>query len=162
MFYNLKSIEQTGKLFNILENCKGVKQIITYHPEGDVFTHLIQTLKCAMRETSDLDLIFAAMLHDVGKQIDSKGHEDYAVKMLNGLISDKTAWLIKNHMRFWYFIHGDMRKLSSVKNLHQNKWIADLCMLVRWDKIARNPYLKIEYDRVKIIDKLQQQQREKI
>lgn len=160
MFYNLKRIDQIGKLFNILENCQGVNQAEKYHPEGDVFIHSIQVLKWAMRESTDIDLIFAAMLHDVGKQIDKKGHEDYSIKMLNGLISNKTAWLIKNHMRFWYFIRGDMRKLSSVKDLHQNKWIPDLCMLARWDKLGRNPHLKIEYNRIEIIEKLQKIQTE--
>ena len=69
-------------LFDALESCRNVAQMEKHHPEGDVFTHSVQALEIAMRESDDLDLIFAAMLHDVGKKIDTKGHEQYALEML--------------------------------------------------------------------------------
>lgn len=146
-----KNIE---KLFDIMEGCQGIEQVAKYHPEGDVFTHLLQVLHCAMLETDNLDLIFAAMLHDVGKQIESNGHANHAITMLDGLISEKTAWLIKNHMRFWDLIEGEMRKQSKVKELFGHPWFVDLCMLVRWDKMGRNPHLHLNYDKSRIIDKI--------
>ena len=91
MFYNLTSIESVGTLFNILEKCRGVEQNAEHHPEGDVFTHSVQVLHHALRET-----IFAAMLHDVDKQVQNNGHDEIAIQMLNGKISEKTAWLIEN------------------------------------------------------------------
>jgi len=154
MFYDFKKIEGVGNLFNILENCKGVEQMDLHHPEGDVFIHSVQCLQWAFRESKDIDLIFAAMLHDVGKQVDSKGHENYALQLLEGLISEKTAWLIKNHMRIWTLILGEMKKLKKVTDFIDHKWIPELVLLARWDKMARNPNKKINYDRMEIVDRL--------
>ena len=154
MFYNLTSIESVGTLFNILEKCRGVEQNAEHHPEGDVFVHSVQVLYHALRETNDIDLIFAAMLHDVGKQVQNNGHDEIAIQMLDGKISEKTAWLIENHMRFWTFVLGDMKRLSKVQYLRNHEWFPDLVMLCRWDKLGRNPNKKCTYDRISIVDKL--------
>lgn len=154
MFYNFIKIEEFDPLFRTLEKCRGVEQMEEHHPEGDVFIHSLQVLKWAFRESNDIDLIIAAMLHDVGKQIGSRGHEQYAVKMLKGFISPKTAWLIENHMRFWYFILGDMKKLSKVKELGSHVWFKDLAILARWDKLGRKKNQQIDYDRIEILDRL--------
>jgi len=141
-------------LFDILDQTKGVKQMEIHHPEGDVFTHSLQVMNIAFRETFDTDLILAAMLHDVGNAIESKGHEKIAVEWLEGKISVKTAWLIENHMRFWYFILGDMRKLSKVKSLSDHGWLPELALLARWDKMGRNPNKKTKLDKFAILEKL--------
>lgn len=154
MFYDLEKIKNSAPLFDSLEKCCSVQQSEVHHPEGNVFIHSIQVLNMAIKESDDLDLIIAAMLHDIGKQINSLGHEDWSVKLVKGFISEKTEWLILNHMRIWYFILGDMKKLKKVKELYQNKWFNDLILLARWDKMGRNPNKKIKYDRAKIIEKL--------
>lgn len=143
-----------GPLFDILEKTKGVEQKEIHHPEGDVFTHSLQVLSLAFRETKDTDLILAAMLHDIGKAFDDKGHDKIAIEVLDPLVSTKTLWLIENHMRFWYFILGEMRKLSKVQELANHGWLPELALLARWDKMGRNPNRKIKYDRDKIIERL--------
>ena len=154
MFYNFTKISRFAPLFKALEKCKGVEQNAEHHPEGDVFTHSLQCLYWAFKETEDVDLIVAAMTHDVGKCVQKLGHHEYSVKMLEGSISAKTEWLVYNHMRFWDMMLGGMRKKSKVDALVQNKWFPDLCRLARFDKLGRNPNKKIEYDRNKILDKL--------
>jgi len=153
MFYEFNY--KMYSLFDALEQCRGVYQDPEYHPEGDVFVHSVQCLKWAMKESNDLDLIFAAMLHDVGKKIESKGHEKWSLKILEGQISDKTAWIIENHMRIWYYILGDMKKHSKVQELATHPWLPDLVQVARWDKLARNPNKKVNYDRVEIMDRLE-------
>lgn len=156
MFYDLQKINKTHPLFNVLEQCRGIHQAPEHHPEGDVFTHSVQVLWWAFKESTDIDLIFAAMLHDVGKRIDSKGHEKYSVKFVDGYISEKTEWLILNHMRFWYFVLGDMKKRSKVESIAGHKWLPELALLARWDKLGRNPNKRIEYDRLDVIHRLRQ------
>lgn len=141
-------------LFWVLEETKDVVQMEIHHPEGDVFTHSLQVLQIAFRETIDTDLILAAMLHDVGKVGNSRGHEKIAVELLDCHCSAKTLWLIEHHMRIWYLLLGEMRKRSKVEFLINHPWLPDLIMLARWDKIGRNPRRKITYDKEKIIDRL--------
>ena len=141
-------------LFWVLEENKGIEQHKLYHPEGDVFNHSLQSVYVAFRETIDTDLILAALLHDVGKACNKLGHDNIAVEMLNCHCSPKTLWLIENHMRIWYFLSGDMHKLSKVKELIGHPWISELIHLARIDKAARNPNRRIKYDKQDIIDRL--------
>ena len=150
-FYNFDRVDKTGPLFGALERCRAVQQDPRYHPEGDVFTHSLQVFNKARRESTDADLLLAALLHDVGKVIDPYGHEKLGVQMLSGFISDKTTWLIENHMRFWYLVYGDMRKRQKVLSLRENEWFADLVMLCRWDKMGRVAGWQPKYDRVDFI-----------
>jgi hypothetical protein len=154
MFYNFTIISKFDPFFKYLEKCKGIMQRKDYHPEGDVLGHSMQVLSFAFRESNDIDLIMAAMLHDIGKCIDGHGHEKYSADLLKEYISEKTKWLILNHIRFWSFILGDMKKLSKVKKLGTHEWLPDLVMLARWDKAGRNPNKNVEYDRLEILGKL--------
>lgn len=146
--------EIMNPLFDMLEQTRGVEQMDIYHPEGDVFNHSLQVMAWAFRETYDTDLILAAMLHDIGKTANNKGHDKIAVEWLGSLVSAKTSWLIENHMRFWYFILGDMKKLSKVQHLANHPWLSELALLARWDKMGRNPNRKIEYNKAGIINRL--------
>lgn len=141
-------------LFEALEACRNVAQSPVHHPEGDVFVHSLQTLKWAFRESDDTDLILAAMLHDVGKSVDSRGHEEVAVEWLSPHLSAKSLWLVGQHMRIWPFMTGEMRKLSKVRDLAGHPWLPELILLSRWDKLARNPRARVAYDKGKIIEGL--------
>lgn len=141
-------------LFTVFERTKGVIQMEEHHPEGDVFTHSLQVLQWAFRETVDTDLILAAMLHDVGKALDSKGHDKIGAELLKPFVSVKTQWLIEQHMRFWCLVLGEMRKLSKVKDLAGHPWIPELLLLARWDKLGRDPRKQTKYDRCYIMDRL--------
>ena len=83
------TLENTKEIFNILEFCKEIKQDPKWHPEGTVFNHSLQALKWAFRESDDIDLILAAMLHDIGKSVNSHGHEKIGCELLNNYVSVK-------------------------------------------------------------------------
>lgn len=156
MFYDLKKIEAMQPLFQCLENCRGVEQNPEHHPEGDVFSHSIQVLNLALRESDDLDLFFAAMLHDIGKQVHTLGHEKYSCDMLAGKISEKTEWLISQHIRIKWFLSGEMKDKKKIHYLYNHQWFPELILLTRWDTMGRRPSHKPEYSRVDIIHKITQ------
>jgi len=134
-------------LFKMLENCRGVEQMFIHHPEGDVFTHSLQTLYCGFRESNDTDLLLAAMLHDVGKKENSLGHEQIAIEWLEPFASVKTRWLIQHHMRVWTYLKGEMKRAKKCAGLVKHPWLPELIQLARWDKMGRNPNKKIIYDK---------------
>lgn len=146
--------EMLRRPFILLELCKGKVQMEEHHPEGDVFTHSLQVMEWAFRETIDTDLILAALFHDVGKIEISKGHAKIGIEMLWESLSVKSLWLIEHHMRFWSLILGEMRKLSKVQELLNHPWLPDLCAIARWDKLGRNPNKRVIYDKQNIIDRL--------
>jgi len=141
-------------LFQLLEFTQGVQQLERHHPEGDVFIHSIQVMNIAFRETSDTDLILAAMLHDVGKAWKSHGHAKIGADVVRTHVSEKTRWLIEHHMRFWDFILGDMKKLSKVKFLIDHPWLGELSALARFDKMGRKKNYIVKYDKSSIIERL--------
>ncbi len=147
--------EILNPLFDILERCRGLEQMEIHHPEGDVFIHSLQVLQHAMRESTDIDVILAAMLHDIGKIEDTKCHDKKAIEMLKShYLSGKTLWLIENHMRFWYYILGDMKKLNKVRELAEHPWMPDLLQVARWDKMGRRPNYIPNYDRTELINRI--------
>ena len=141
-------------LFDILDKCDGVKQEKKYHPEEDLLNHSLQTMGWAFRETNDTDLILAALLHDVGKTIIRRGHEKESVILLEDLVSAKTLFLIKHHMRIWAYLKGEMKKLSKVQFLASHPWLPELVQLARFDELGRNPNRRPKYDKESIVKKL--------
>ena len=154
MYYNIYSETNIRFLLYLVEECRYVKQELNYHPEGDVYNHSLQVLFIAFRESRDIDLILAGLLHDVGKIIDSKGHENYGVEILEGYVSDKTIWLVENHMRIKYFLSGELKKRKKVLMLFNNDWFKDLILLNRWDNMGRKPNFNSSCDKNKILDRL--------
>src|SRR3954465_118428 len=69
------------------------------HPEGDVLYHSLQVFEQAKDvRPYDEEFLTAALLHDVGKGIDPTDHVAAALQALDGLITERTAWLIENHI----------------------------------------------------------------
>lgn len=148
------TVENTKMLFWFLEKCIGVEQSPTWHPEGDVFTHSLQVGLLALRETTDVDLIWGAFLHDVGKIVLSKEHPRIGCVLLRPYVSIKTLFLIEQHMRIWAYLNGEMKKLSKCKYLVNHPWLSELIQLSRWDRMGRNPNRKVSYDKIKLIERL--------
>ncbi|HWG45052.1 MAG TPA: HD domain-containing protein [Gemmataceae bacterium] len=79
-----------------LENVQGSP---VYHPEGDVLYHSLQVFELARdRRPYDEEFLLAALLHDVGKGLDRSNHVEAALQALDGLITERTRFLIEHHM----------------------------------------------------------------
>lgn len=142
--------------FAYLEKCQGVEQMEKHHPEGDVLNHSLQCFQWALRESTDIDLVLAALLHDIGKIENFKGHEKIAIKWLGGICSVKTLWLIEHHMRIWNLLLGQMRRKKKVEYLIGHCWLPELISLARWDKMARNPNKQIQLNKDELTNRLNQ------
>lgn len=147
------TLENTKEILFYVEQCGYVQQGEEHHPEGNVLNHLIQTFQCACRETNDLDIILAALLHDVGKAVNKLGHDKIACDLLKNYVSIKTLFLIEHHMRIWEYLEGSMKKLSKCKFLATHPWLPELIQLARFDKRGRKPK-QVIYDKEDIIKKL--------
>jgi predicted nucleotidyltransferase len=79
-----------------LENVQGPA---AYHPEGDVLYHSLQVFELARdRRPYDEEFLLAALLHDVGKGLDRRNHVEAGLQALDGLITERTYFLIEHHM----------------------------------------------------------------
>jgi predicted HD phosphohydrolase len=117
-----------------LENVAGHP---VYHPEGDVLYHSLQVFELAREERGyDEEFLLAALLHDVGKGLDPAHHVEAALQALDGLITERTQFLIANHMHAQDYRAGTlgarMRRL-----LEASPDFEDLLLLVECDRKGR-------------------------
>ncbi len=75
-----------------LDALQNISQSKKYHPEGDVWTHTMLVLEEAAKMSPELDVRFAALVHDLGKANTPKdmlpkhfGHEERGVTIIENL-----------------------------------------------------------------------------
>lgn len=116
----IEDLDQLGILEHILPDlvaCKGVKQGRKFHAEGDVWTHNLLIME-ALGEDASPELIWAALLHDIGKpnvkyveeaenHITFYGHAEKSVQMARDILNtlkfsntqkDNILWIIAHHI----------------------------------------------------------------
>ncbi len=111
-------LDEAGLLKEILPAIKalqGVEQPAQYHPEGDVWTHVMMMLEAMGKATPTLAL--GVLFHDVGKpptfriaeRIRFDGHVEAGERMARGILAkfrcsteqiERVAALVANHMKF--------------------------------------------------------------
>jgi hypothetical protein len=119
-----------------LEN---VGQSARHHPEGDVLYHSLQVFELAREERAyDEEFLLAALLHDVGKGIDPYDHVTAGLSALDGLITERTHFLIEHHMHAHDYRTGKLgARLKRV--LEASPDFDDLMLLRRLDDAGRVP-----------------------
>src|SRR5262249_24447058 len=115
----------------------GVKQSPKYHPEGDALYHSLQVFELAREERPfDEEFLLAALLHDVGKAIDSSDHVAAGLQALEGAITDRTATLIGHHMDAHAYREGTLGARAATR-LRSLEDFEDLMLLNQLDRRGR-------------------------
>jgi HD domain len=119
-----------------LEN---VQQSPVHHPEGDVLYHSLQVFELAKEHRSyDVEFLQAALLHDVGKGIDPHDHVAAGLEVLEGLISERTAFFIEHHMHALEYKVGTLGAKMK-QRLRASPDFDDLMLLRELDSAGRVP-----------------------
>lgn len=114
-----------------------VKQNPKYHPEGDALYHSLQVFDLARWVRGfDEEFLLAALLHDVGKGIDPHDHVAAGLEALEGLISERTEWLIAHHMEGHEYRARTLGERAR-RRLEESEWIEDLVLLSELDEQGR-------------------------
>ena len=110
-----------------------------HHPEGDALYHSLQVFDLAYEEKPyDEEFLLAALLHDVGKGIDPLDHVTSGLEALEGFITERTEWLIANHMLTHQIQDGTIGARAK-RRLQQNPDYEDLILLGECDRAGRIP-----------------------
>lgn len=119
-----------------LEN---VKQGAKHHPEGDVLYHSLQVFEQARdRRPYDVEFLLAALLHDIGKGLDPSDHVGAALQALEGLITERTLFLIEHHMIAHEYRMGTLG-VKQRRRLEASEDLEDLLLLRECDDAGRVP-----------------------
>ena len=125
--------------YSLLLPLENVKQHPKYHPEGDVLFHSLQVFDLACDALPyDEEFLLAALLHDVGKGIDSGAHVESGLEALSGFITERTFWLIGNHMEAHRIYDGTIGSRAH-RRLRENESYEELLLLSECDRAGRVP-----------------------
>jgi hypothetical protein len=114
-----------------------VRQSAKYHPEGDVLYHSLQVFERAREKRPyDEEFLLAALLHDIGKGINPADHVSAALEALDGLISDRTRYLIEHHMDANVYREGTIGARLK-QRLEASPDFDDLMLLNQCDRAGR-------------------------
>jgi poly(A) polymerase len=153
--YGFELLDSTGLLRQILPEVKafqGVEQPPEFHPEGDVWTHVLMMLDQLQNPPPTLAL--GVLLHDVGKpstfrradRIRFDGHAEVGAAMTEGILQrlklanddiQQVSSLVANHMKF-----KDVKsmRLSTLKRFLRLPNFDQHLELHRLDCLASNGY----------------------
>jgi poly(A) polymerase len=166
--YGLELLDSSGLLQYVLPQVKafqGVAQPPEYHPEGDVWTHVLIMLGELHHPSHTLAL--GVLMHDVGKpptfrvadRIRFDGHAEVGAEMTKKILSglkfpnddlERVTSLVANHMRF-----KDVRqmRLSTLKRFLSLPHFDEHLELHRLDCLASNGYTdSYDYVRAKLAE----------
>ncbi len=137
-------VENMVNLLKVMEGPKLGYQI-------DRYQHSLQSATRALRADESLDLVVAALLHDVGDAIAPENHSATAAAMLRPYVDDETHWVVQHHGLFqgyYYFHHmGGDRNARDVYGDHEHY---DACVkfCAEYDQNCFDP----DYDTLPIED----------
>ncbi len=116
-FEVLREVRALKILFPELDCLYEVTQPVEHHPEGSVGIHTMMVLDAAAKLTTDIDVRFATLMHDLGKGVTPKnlwpkhhGHEQAGVPLVDKLskryrIPKKTSLLAEKVTQWHGIIH---------------------------------------------------------
>ena len=140
---NDDDVDRYAVFRSLLLPLEEVKQSPQWHPEGDALYHSLQVFELARdRVPYDEEFLLAALLHDVGKAIDRHDHVAAGLTALEGLITERTAFLIANHMAAHDLADGTLGHRASIR-LRSEEHFEDLELLQELDRAGRQPGARV-------------------
>jgi hypothetical protein len=121
----------------LLKPLEKVQQNPAWHPEGDALYHSLQVFELARHQQPyDEEFLLAAILHDVGKAIDSHDHVAAGLDALEGAITPRTQFLIAHHMDAHALHDGSIGHRAKLR-LEESPDFDDLVLLGEIDRAGR-------------------------
>ena len=152
------ALDSSGLLEHVLPEVaamRGVAQPPEFHPEGDVWTHVLAMLRIKKRSASPT-LAWGILLHDVGKpptytetdRIRFNGHDKVGAAMSEEVCdrlrmpkarAARIRDLVANHMRF---MHVEKMREARLKRFLREPYFGELLELHRVDCLASHANLR--------------------
>jgi hypothetical protein len=124
---------------NLLVPLAKIDQDRKRHPEGDVLYHSLQVFRLACEERPyDEEFLLAALLHDVGKGIDTHDQIAAGLAALGDFISERTIWLIENLALAKSYLNGTIG-IRARRRLQHSESYEEVVLLAKCDTAGRVP-----------------------
>jgi predicted HD phosphohydrolase len=104
--------------------------------------HSLQTATRALRDGADDELVFAALLHDIGDEVAPFNHSEMAAAIVRPYVRPEVAWIVEHHGLFqnYYYVHHLGGDRNARDRLRDHPWYA-ACVhfCAAWDQCSFDP-----------------------
>lgn len=104
--------------------------------------HSLQTATRAEDDGTDDEMIFGALLHDLGDMLAPENHSQYAASIVRPYVREQVTWIVEHHGLFqmYYYAHHVGGNREAREAYRKHKWFADCERFCeRWDQAAFDP-----------------------
>lgn len=108
----------------------------------DRYTHSLQTATRARRDGADVEMVVAALLHDVGDDLSPFDHSSVAAAILRPYVRPEVTWIVEQHGLFqsYYFAHHYDQNRHARDRFRDHPWFASCAAFCeRWDQTSFDP-----------------------
>lgn len=134
------------KMIDLLNELKGP----TLGYRVDRYEHSLQTATRAFREGARVDMVVAALLHDVGDAMAPANHAELAASILEPYVDEEAAWVVEHHGLFQGYHYFDKIGLDpNARERHRKNPYFDATahFCGSWDQVSFDPdYQTMELD----------------
>ena len=108
----------------------------------DRLQHSLQSATRAEDAGADIELVVAALVHDLGDDLAPENHSQMAAAIIRPYVREEVTWIIEHHGVFQMYYYGDAAGLN--KNEREryrgHKWFDSCERFCRdWDQMAFDP-----------------------
>ncbi len=110
--------------------------------EVDQLAHSLQTATRAERDGASLDIVAAALVHDLGKTISNANHPAVAAEIVRPWLSEEATWVIKVHQDFQgihYFARMGLDPMMRLRHADHPSYALAAHFVDEWDNRAFDP-----------------------
>lgn len=126
--------DRFGALRLMLEPLARFRMDPLWHPEGDALYHSLQVFELGRAARPyDEEFLLACLLHDVGLAVDPKRPVEAALAALDGLVTERTLFLIENRPAATLYIQTG----ECPKALKKSDDFEELLLLARCNRDGR-------------------------
>ena len=104
--------------------------------------HSLQTASRALREEASDEMVVAALLHDIGDEIEPLNHSELAASVLKPFVSERTRWIVEKHGLFqtYYYNHHYGKDPDLRDEFQGHKFYEDTINFCHnWDQSSFDP-----------------------
>jgi hypothetical protein len=129
-------IDRWQQFLSLLRPLENIRMPHPFYQTGDALFHSLQAFEHAVANSPyDEELLLAALLHEVGRAVDSRDPVVTSIELLADDVSERTAWLIEN-LPEANKLHLGTIGHRSLRRLRENENYEDLILLSECDRQA--------------------------
>jgi predicted HD phosphohydrolase len=104
--------------------------------------HSLQAATRAQRDGADIELVVAALVHDIGDELAPYNHQEIAAAILRPYVRPEVTWIVEHHGLFqnYYYVHhmgGDRNARDEFIGHPWYQACKDFC--ANWDQCSFDP-----------------------